>query len=132
MNDFGKVLQQLRNDRQWSQRQLAYLSKVSNTEINRIESGKRQQPSLTTLQKLAEAFGMDLDELLNMAGVELSSLSASLEPKKPKDLLKILEQEQQLALNGEILSPEDLEIIKSAVEQGYYLAKKLNKRKKTE
>lgn len=55
------------------------------------------------------------------------------QPKKPKDLIKLLEQEENnLTLNGEILSLEDLEIIKSAVEQGYHLAKKLNKRKKTE
>jgi hypothetical protein len=67
------------------------------------------------------------DEIL---GGEYCLSNLQPESKKPKDLLKILEQEQQITMNGELLSPEDIEIIKSAIEQGYYLAKKLNKRKK--
>jgi transcriptional regulator with XRE-family HTH domain len=37
----------------FSQRQLAYLSGVSNTEIKRIEDGDRKQPSQEILCKLA-------------------------------------------------------------------------------
>jgi transcriptional regulator with XRE-family HTH domain len=44
-----------------------------------------------------------------------------------KDLMEILEHEK-ITMKGEVLSAEDLEVIKSALEQGYYLAKKLNKR----
>lgn len=67
----------------------------------------------------------DVSEIINKKNTN----TINKEQKKPKDLLKILEQEQELTMNGELLSQEDIEVIKSALEQGYYLAKRLNKRK---
>lgn len=113
-----------------SQRQLALESNVSPTTISRIESGA-QKAEPDTLAKLAPYVKTSYDELMVKAGypIKISSKNDTSSTKKPKDLLKILEQEQ-FTLNGEIITPEDMEVIMTAVEQGYHLAKKLNKRKK--
>ena len=61
MNNFATTIKELRIKRDWSQRQLALSSGVSNTEINRLEKGERSKPSLTIISKLAIAFGISVD-----------------------------------------------------------------------
>jgi transcriptional regulator with XRE-family HTH domain len=43
--EIGEMIKKRREKLGFSQRQLAYLSGVSNTEIKRIEDGDRKQPS---------------------------------------------------------------------------------------
>ena len=47
-----------------SQRRLAILCDLSNTEISRIESGERKYLSVETLIKLSKGMGMPLMELI--------------------------------------------------------------------
>ncbi|HHV36154.1 MAG TPA: helix-turn-helix transcriptional regulator [Syntrophomonadaceae bacterium] len=51
--EIGEMIKKRREKLGFSQRQLAYLSGVSNTEIKRIEDGDRKQPSQEILCKLA-------------------------------------------------------------------------------
>jgi transcriptional regulator with XRE-family HTH domain len=55
-------VKQLREERGWSQLELARRSGVDNAVISVVEAGKRS-PSLPTLKKLATALGVDLAEL---------------------------------------------------------------------
>lgn len=64
----GNLIKTLRKDKGFSQRQLAMYSKVSNTEISRIESGERQKPSPDVLKKLAQPLGVTYSELMKEAG----------------------------------------------------------------
>lgn len=100
--------------------------------LSRIRSNI-QKPSPDTLKKLAPALGMDHMDLLKIAGYISSDNNVIIpqaikEKKKPKDLLKLLEQEEY-TLNGELASPEDKERIKRIVEAMYLDAKEKNKRK---
>ena len=65
---FGEVLRRLRTDRGLSQQQLADCLFVDRSSIARWENGKRV-PDLTVLARLAEALGVELEELLRSAEV---------------------------------------------------------------
>lgn len=59
---FGKRLQHLRKDRQWSQQELASKLAVEQSYISDIERGIFG-PSFARLAKLAEALDMSISEL---------------------------------------------------------------------
>ncbi|ENK1243849.1 helix-turn-helix domain-containing protein [Clostridium sporogenes] len=65
---FGEFLKNIRKEKGLSQRQLAELSRISNTEISRIESGKRQNPSPNILKSIAPHLGLSYGELMIKAG----------------------------------------------------------------
>ena len=60
----GDLIRNLREEKGLSQRQLAVSSGISNTEISRIESGERKQPSQETLHKLSKCLPISYEELL--------------------------------------------------------------------
>jgi transcriptional regulator with XRE-family HTH domain len=57
-----------REERNLSQRQLAELSGVSNTEIWQIENGKRQKVQPYILRSIAPHLGVSYEELMKIAG----------------------------------------------------------------
>jgi transcriptional regulator with XRE-family HTH domain len=63
----GRRLVSLRVRAYWSQRKLAAKSGLSEGMIAALEQGLRSDPRLSTVQKIADAFGMTLDELLGPA-----------------------------------------------------------------
>lgn len=65
MSRLGKRLRELRQQRGLSERGLAAQGGLSRSEIDQIERGKKIEPELTTLQKLATALGVDLQVLLD-------------------------------------------------------------------
>lgn len=64
----NEYIKKLREDKNLSQRRLAQMAGISNTEISRIEKGERQQPSPATLKKLAPCLGIPYTDLLVLAG----------------------------------------------------------------
>lgn len=64
----GRYLADLRTEKKWSQRELADRSGISNTEISRIESGKRSNPNPSTLRALADALQVEYRDLMMLAG----------------------------------------------------------------
>jgi len=58
------VLRELRANRGWSQAKLATEAKVTGAYIAQIETGKKKNPSLVILQRLAKALGVPVTELL--------------------------------------------------------------------
>jgi len=62
----GHLIRRLRGE--MSQWELSRRSGVSNAEISRIESGKRDNPHPNTLQKLAGALGVEPEEFYRAAG----------------------------------------------------------------
>ena len=63
LEEFGKNLQRLRNEKELSLRQLAVLANMEHALIHRIEKGT-VNPKLTTLLTLAKALNVNLNELL--------------------------------------------------------------------
>lgn len=68
---FGKVLRKLRRQRGLTQEQLGLESDLRRTYVSVLELG-RQQPSLTTILKLATALGEAPGTLVDLAADELS------------------------------------------------------------
>ncbi|BEP42802.1 MAG TPA: helix-turn-helix transcriptional regulator [Variovorax sp.] len=63
VEDFGVTIRQLREDRGWSQEELAERSDLNRSYVGEIERG-RVIPSIVTAQKLATALGINMVGLL--------------------------------------------------------------------
>ena len=66
--DLGSYLIQVRNERGYSQRDLAEKSGVSPAEISRVESGKRLKPSPAVLRAVADTLVISYPYLMQLAG----------------------------------------------------------------
>ena len=66
--DLGSYLIQIRNERGYSQRDLAERCGVSPAEISRVESGKRQKPSPAVLRAIADTLVISYPYLMQLAG----------------------------------------------------------------
>lgn len=69
---FGKVLRQMRLDTGLTQEELGFEADLRRTYVSILELGQ-QQPSLTTILKLAEALGKTGSELISLVESELTS-----------------------------------------------------------
>jgi transcriptional regulator with XRE-family HTH domain len=58
------VLRALREAKGWSQVQLAARADVTSAYIAQLETGKKQNPSLEVLKRLAKALGVPVTELV--------------------------------------------------------------------
>lgn len=59
----AKKIRKLRNEREWSQEELADRANLHRTYISHLENGKRQI-SVETLCKIAKGFGITSSELM--------------------------------------------------------------------
>ena len=60
----AKRLKELRKERNWTQQKLAEKAALSFNAITKIEQGAAKHPTLKTLLKLADVFGISLDALV--------------------------------------------------------------------
>jgi len=60
----SKRLKELRKEEGWSQQKLAEKAGLSFNAVTKIEQGLAKHPTLKTLVKIADAFGVSLDELV--------------------------------------------------------------------
>ena len=58
-------IMRLRKQKGLSQEKLARLSDVANNTIIKMETGENDNPTLETLQKVAKALDVSVDELIN-------------------------------------------------------------------
>jgi len=64
MSNITKNLRKLRKAKGLSQEKLARLADIANNTIVKIEAGKNKNPTLDTLQKIAKALGVSIDDLI--------------------------------------------------------------------
>ena len=67
--NLGKRVKKLRGDRGWSLEELANASGVSRSMLSEIEREKAN-PTLTVTFRIARAFGLTLQELIESAGAQ--------------------------------------------------------------
>jgi transcriptional regulator with XRE-family HTH domain len=60
-----KKVKSLRKSAGWSQQKLAQYSGLSYNMITKIEQGQARYPSIQTVIKIADAFGMSIDDLVD-------------------------------------------------------------------
>ncbi|SCZ80467.1 helix-turn-helix domain-containing protein [Acidaminobacter hydrogenoformans] len=129
----GQYIKELRTAIKMSQNELGDLSGVSVSEISRIESGQRQNPSPHILRAIAPHLGISMEELMKVAGYTTEVISrGSFEDIVHKDesgniidtyrrkITKILNKDEDLinilarAVNRS--SDEDIDTIKKVLE----------------
>jgi transcriptional regulator with XRE-family HTH domain len=60
----SKKIKELRKKAGWSQQKLAEKTGLSYSVVTKIEQGTAKQPTIQTMIKFADAFGISLDELV--------------------------------------------------------------------
>jgi len=68
---FGKAVRKLRAKKDLTQEQLGFESDLRRTFISSLELGQKQ-PSIATIQKLANTFGISMARLMELTEKELS------------------------------------------------------------
>ena len=64
ISSLAKNIKKLRKQKGLSQDRLSKLADVSNNTIIKIESGGIQNPTIKTVQKIAKALGVKMDDLI--------------------------------------------------------------------
>jgi len=146
----GQYITNLRKEKGYSQRKLASISGISNTTINRIESGETATPDAPTLKALAEVLGVEETSLLIAAGYikdngnnsqsfaavkDEENLSTRDLKQIEKDLEQIMEhiegdpKEGFASFDGNSnIDQEDMELFQDALRTALKMAKRLNKK----
>lgn len=95
----GKTIAKLRNRKGWTQAQLAERVKLAVAHLNRLEHD-RMKPRASTIERLAEALGVQPDDLLRAHDSSLPFELAQEEPELAQLLsqLSLLDGEQRKAL----------------------------------
>lgn len=109
----GERLRKAREERSWSIRKLEAKSGVSNSAINLIESGRRPNPRLSTVQRLAAALDVSVAYLSGQTDDPRPPTAGQVE-KTPAERLK--EDGLEVWLRGEGLTTEDAEVVKAVMD----------------
>jgi transcriptional regulator with XRE-family HTH domain len=78
---FGDYLRQLREDRQYTLRDVEQMAQVSNAYLSQVERGERGIPHFKVLKRLAEAYGVPLSAIIQAA--EQETRRPAVPPKQP-------------------------------------------------
>ena len=65
----GEVIAEAREKKGLSQRQLAKIAKINNSELSKIESGIRKEPSPKILRRISNVLDITYSDLMYMIGV---------------------------------------------------------------
>lgn len=68
MSELGNFIKEHRTLKHLSRRKLSEMANMSHTEIHRLESGERKNPSPPILKAIANALGVTYDEIMKSAG----------------------------------------------------------------
>ncbi len=79
----GEFIKARRAELGMSRNQLGIKAQISHTEVHRIETGERRQPSLKVLCALADALGTPQEEFLKIAGYAPSDDVSAIERAFP-------------------------------------------------
>ena len=125
-------IKKLREMYNLSQKDLGIIAGVSDKAVSTWEKGLKE-PRMGAIQKIADHFGLQKSNIIEDGGLNSSKADLVESPtpqtkKVPKDLKKILEDEE-VTLNGRMMSAEDKEKMMRIIEAAFYEAKEMNKRK---
>lgn len=105
----GSFIREKREELGLSRNALATAAGISHTELRRIETGERKEPSGSILKALATALNIPEDKMLEVAGLLPSYAQKFPELKTAKQKDTISEIARGLARNSDSLNDEDLD-----------------------
>ena len=79
----GEFIKNRRNELKMSRNALGMKAGISHTEVHRIETGERKQPSLKVLCALSDALGVPQEDILKIAGYWPSDDTSAVERAFP-------------------------------------------------
>lgn len=116
MNNLSKF----RKERKLTQQEVAKSLNIAQSTLSQYERGDRRIDD-ELLRAFCNFYQKSADEILN--------ISPGIRDKKiPKDLKRLLEDEE-VTLNGRMMSSDDKEKMMRIIEAAFYEAKEMNKRK---
>ena len=99
--DLGRRVKKLRGDRGWSLEELASVSGVSRSMLSEIER-ERANPTLSVTYRIARAFGLSLQDL-----IESADSTSSIQITRANDSARVFRSDKQCQIRT--LSPLNLE-----------------------
>ena len=108
--DFQTRLCDLREEKNLKQKELASKLNLKASAISKYEQGLTQ-PSLATIIKMAEIFGVSVDYLLGLSSIRNPYTQANFTPKEAEIITKYrkLNRENQIRIDERISSMLDLQ-----------------------
>lgn len=125
-NNLGDFIRERREELGLSRNALAVSAGISHTELRRIETGERKEPSGSVLISLAKALGISEEKMLEVAGILQPSAPAFPILKTAKQRDTISEIARGLARNSDSLKDEDLDDLLKQVDMFIAYAKNKN------
>lgn len=131
-NTLGNFIREKRNELGLSRNALATAAGISHTELRRIETGERKEPSGSNLRNIAAALGISAQEIFEIAGLlpdqDNDSFAITFpELKTNKQRTTITEIARGLARNSDTLDDKDLDDLLRQVDMFINYAKKNSK-----
>ncbi|SKB00045.1 DNA-binding transcriptional regulator, XRE-family HTH domain [Caloramator quimbayensis] len=145
--DIGNSIKYHRKIKGMTQQELADKSSISRSYLADVERN-RYNPSIETLQKIAEALGVSVEDLFKsklVAEKPLKKWDEEYDSKKFSEEVKLLENKKitdvkeameiiltqpGLMLNGEMLSDESKIALANAIQMGLAYAEQMQKKEK--
>lgn len=121
----GDKLQQLISQKNTNVNELSIQAKVSPSTLYSIIKRNNTKADIDVLIRIANILGVPVEFFSDEIYLKPAPQPAK---KVPKDLKKILEDEE-VTLNGRMMSAEDKEKMMRIIEAAFYEAKEMNKRK---
>ena len=124
----GEFINNRRNEINMSRNMLATKAGISHTEVHRIETGERKQPSLKVLCAIADALAVSQEDILKYAGYSPADDTSAVERvfpglKTPKQRETVERIADGLSRNAD-LKDEDLDDLYKQVEMFIEYAKR--------
>ena len=131
---FPKRLKELRKEKGYTQNELGKLVNVSHQAVGSWERGTRQ-PSYEIASKLADLFGVTVDDLLGKTKLgnywDLNNKDLKDVGKELDDILSGMETDTDIAFYGEPMDEETRALVAQAIESNLRMARELAKKKYT-
>lgn len=86
--ELSEKLEMLRKQNGLTQKDVADILKINRTTYTKYETGVTE-PNVTSLKKLAEIFGVDLNELLSDEDEGYSAFDSGSDEKRTRDMVKM-------------------------------------------
>lgn len=124
----GDNLKQLRKDKGLTQQEMANLFGISRGTYAHYEINRRE-PDAETLSKLADFFGVTVDDLLGRESPQNPVTGEPLTVREITDLKKFIDQ-PNLSYDGTPVTEEEKEQLKKAMEFVFFQANEIAKKRK--
>lgn len=109
MSILGENIKRLRNEKKLTIRELSKTASVGSSTISEIETGKRQGLNSNTVQKIAIALEVSVEELYN------SALNKEYEINDFYEAIEVILDDDEISYNNKLLTSEEKSFLKLSI-----------------